>query len=101
MLENLTSKVPMPRLRAQPKVVKTLAKGQVTIPHEFREALGIEAETLLTVSLVGDHLEVAPLRPEESLRRYSEADIARFLEEDQIDADTARRIRELLNRGDL
>ena len=84
------------------KVIKALAKGQVTIPSEFREALGIDAETLLSVSLVGDHLEIAPLRPDEGvLRRYTEEDIARFLEEDKLDQETARRVRDLLRRGAL
>ena len=54
------------------KVVKALVKGQVTIPSEFREALGIDTETLLSISLLGDHLEVTPLRQaDESLRRYT------------------------------
>lgn len=35
---------------------------QVTIPGEFRDVLGIEADTLLSISLVGDHMEVTPLR---------------------------------------
>jgi len=84
------------------KVVKALAKGQLTIPNEFREALGIDAETLLDVSLVGDHLEITPLpRPGIAFRRYSDEDIARFLEEDKLDEETAARVRELLKRGDL
>ncbi len=91
----------MTQVRAR-KVVKALAKGQITIPNEFREALGIGAETLLSISLVGDHLEITPLRHgDESLRRYTEEDIARFLEEDKLDAETARRVRELLERGGL
>jgi len=74
-----------------------LAKGQVTIPSEFRKALGIDTATLLSITMVGDHLELAPLRlDEEALRRYTEDDIARFLEEDKLDQETARRIRELL-----
>ena len=92
----------MTQTKARRKVVKALAKGQVTIPSEFRAALGIEAETLLTVSLMGDHLEIAPLRQgEEALRRYTDEDIARFLEEDKLDEETARRVRELLQRGEL
>lgn len=84
------------------KVIKALAKGQITIPNEFREALGIDAETLLSISLVEDHLEVTPLRPgEDALRRYAEKDISRFLEEDKLDEETARRVRELLQRGEL
>jgi len=82
------------------KVVKMLAKGQVTIPSEFRQALGINAETLLSVSLVGDHLEIATLRQsEEALWRYTEEDIACFLKEDKLDQETAQRIRALLAPG--
>lgn len=52
----------MPQTKTRRKVVKALAKGQVTVPSEFREPLGIDAETLLTISLMGDHLEITPLR---------------------------------------
>ncbi len=92
----------MVQTKQRRKVIKALAKGQVTIPREFREALGIDAETLLSVSLVGNHLEIVPLRPgEEVLRHYTEGDIARFLEEDKLDQETARRVRDLLRRGAL
>ena len=92
----------MARSKERRKVVKSLAKGQITIPSEFREALGIEAETLLSVALVGDHLEVYPLRlGQDSLRRYTDDDIARFLEEDKLDEQTATKIRELIERGEL
>jgi hypothetical protein len=67
-----------------------------------REALGIDAETLLSISLVDDHLELSPLRQgQERLRRYTEEDISRFLEEDKLDPKTAQRVRELLRRGAL
>jgi AbrB family looped-hinge helix DNA binding protein len=83
------------------KIVKPLAKGQVTIPVEFREALGIGAETLLSISMVGDHLEVRPVRQEEELRRYTDEEVSRFLEEDKLDRQTAQRVRELLRHGKL
>ena len=91
-------------LQAKPrrKVIKALAKGQITISSAFRESLGIDAETLLSITLVEDHLEVTPLRQsEDALRRYTEEDIARFLEEDKLDEETARRVRELVRRGEL
>ena len=92
----------MTQTKTRRKVVKALAKGQVTIPVEFREFLGIDSETLLSISLVGDHLEIAPLRAgEETLRRYTENDITRFMEEDKLDEETARRVRDLLGRGVL
>ncbi len=92
----------MVQTRTHRKVIKALAKGQVTIPSEFREILGIDAQSLLVVSVVGDHLEIAPLNPgHEALRRYADEDIARFLEEDKLDEATARRIREMLRSGAL
>ena len=92
----------MKRADVRRKVVKALAKGQVTIPSAFRKALGIEADTLLRISLVGEHLEITPLRQgDESLRRYTEEDISRFLEEDKLDEETAQRVRGLLERGAL
>ena len=84
------------------KVVKPLAKGQITIPSEFRKALGIDSDTLLSVALVGNHLEVSPLpQGEDALRRYAEEELARFVEEDKLDGPTAERVRELLRCGDL
>lgn len=91
----------MTQIKTRRKVVKALAKGQVTIPREFREALGIDAETLLSVSLVGDHLEIVPLRPGDELRHYTEEEIGRFLEDDKLDQETARRVRELFRSGSL
>ena len=83
------------------KVVKGLAKGQITIPIEFRETLGIDTETLLSVSVVGDHLEMTPLHEGEELRLYTDEDIARFLEEDKLDEQTAEKVRELIRLGSL
>ena len=84
------------------KVVRALAKGQLTIPSEFREALGIDSETLLDISLVGDHLEITPLpRQADTFRRYSDEDVERFLDEDKLDEETARRVRNLLKHGGL
>lgn len=92
----------MTQAKSRRMVVKALAKGQITIPTEFRRALGIEAETLLSISLVEDHLEVSPLRNEEAtLRRYTQEDISTFLEEDKLDEETAQRVRELLETRTL
>ncbi len=92
----------MAQVKTRRKVVKALAKGQVTIPGEFRKALGIGDDTLLNISLVDDHLEIAPLRQrDESLRRYTDDDIDRFLAEDKLDKETVRRVRKLLRSGTL
>ncbi len=47
------------RLRA--KVVRPLRRGQVTIPQEFREELGITEDSLLLVTLKDRKLEISPV----------------------------------------
>ena len=44
------------------KLVKQLRHGQITIPKEFREALGLEETDLLSISLSEGKLEVEPVR---------------------------------------
>jgi AbrB family looped-hinge helix DNA binding protein len=92
----------MVQAKQRRKVVKTLAKGQVTIPREFREALEINSDTLLSITIVGDHLEIMPLRQgQDTLRHYTEEEIARFLDEDKIDRETANKVRKLIQHGEL
>ena len=92
----------MTQARAKQRIVKPLAKGQITIPAVFRTALGIDADTLLSVSLVGDHLEVIPLQyGQEALRRYTDDEVSRFVEEDKLDPKVAKKVRDLLGRGEL
>jgi len=83
------------------KLVRPLAKGQITLPIEFRRRLQIDEGTILNLTLKGGRIEIVPLRPvpqEESLRDYSADEIERFLEEDRLDANTAAKIRRLLGR---
>jgi AbrB family looped-hinge helix DNA binding protein len=42
-------------------VVKSYAKGQIALPKKIRDALGITAGKRLSVTLVGDHVEVRML----------------------------------------
>ena len=42
-------------------VVKIYAKGQIIIPKELRDALGIRPGKRLSLKLVNDHMEVRPL----------------------------------------
>lgn len=42
-------------------VVKTYPKGQVIIPKEIREKLGIKPGKALSLELVDDHIEIRPL----------------------------------------
>lgn len=81
------------------RLVKPYAKGQVTIPAEFREALGIDENTILQMELKGSRIEITPLRvidEERLIRQYDTSEIDAFLEEDKISKETARKIRKLL-----
>ena len=42
-------------------IVKTHAKGQIIIPKDIRDKLGIKPGKQLFVKVVGDHLEIKPL----------------------------------------
>jgi len=83
------------------KVVRPLAKGQITIPVAIRRALGITESSLLEVSLRGDKIVISKLaaQPDESFRIYSDEEIEEFLVEDKISPTTAERVRELMRSG--
>ena len=79
----------MPESKPLTKLVRPLAKGQITIPAALRRRLGIDARTVLSLTLKGGRIEIVPLRAipqEEVLRDYTEEEIQRFLEEDRIDS---------------
>lgn len=44
------------------KIIKPLRGGQVTIPADYREKLGIEADTLLKISLMQGELRIKPVK---------------------------------------
>ncbi len=82
------------------KIVKPLAKGQITIPVEFRRRLNISKNTFLQLTLKEGKIEIVPLRlvpeGEALLRDYSDEEIQRFLEEDRLDPETLAKVRRLL-----
>lgn len=81
------------------RLVKPYAKGQVTIPADFREKLGIDENTILQMELKGSRIEITPLRlidEDRLLRVYDTSEIEAFLEEDKIDPETASKVRALL-----
>ncbi|WP_411872324.1 AbrB/MazE/SpoVT family DNA-binding domain-containing protein [Vulcanococcus limneticus] len=43
------------------------SKGQITIPKALRQQLGLARGSCVSFQLVGDHIEVRPLRQEQSL----------------------------------
>lgn len=81
-------------------IVKPLAKGQITIPVEFRRRLNIGTDTFLQLTLKGEKIEIVPLRlvpkGEPLLREYTDEEIQRFLEEDKLDPETLAKVRFLL-----
>jgi AbrB family looped-hinge helix DNA binding protein len=48
-------------------VVKTSSKGQIVIPKEIRDKLGINPGRRVMLRLVGEHAEIIPL-PEEPVK---------------------------------
>jgi AbrB family looped-hinge helix DNA binding protein len=42
-------------------IVKAYAKGQIVIPKEIRDVLGIKPGKQLSIKLVDDHAEIRPL----------------------------------------
>lgn len=91
----------MPAEKPLRKIVRPLAKGQITLPIEFRRRLKIDAGTILSLTLKGGRIEIVPVRPvpqEEALRDYTEDQIRRFLREDRLDPRTAAKVRRLLGQ---
>ena len=87
------------------KIVKSLPRGQITIPIEFRKKLGIGDDTILTLSLKGNKIEITPAvvreAGEDELREYTDREISQFLKDDRIDQKTARNIKRLLTEEKL
>jgi len=44
------------------KVVKQLRHGQITIPKELREAIGLDEDDMLAITVAGDRLEIEPMK---------------------------------------
>ena len=50
------------------KIVRPLRSGQITIPADFREKLGIDADTLLQISLMQGELRIKPVKVSQKLQ---------------------------------
>lgn len=44
------------------RVVRQLRHGQITIPKDIRQALGLENDDLLAITLAADKLEIEPVK---------------------------------------
>ncbi|MCL5072904.1 MAG: AbrB/MazE/SpoVT family DNA-binding domain-containing protein [Actinobacteria bacterium] len=93
------------REKPMTKLVRPLSRGQITIPIEFRKKLGIETNTILSLALKGNKIEIVPaiVREvgEEELREYTDKEISQFLQDDKIDRETARTVKRLLTERKL
>ena len=93
------------REKLMTKFVRLLSRGQITIPIEFRKKLGIDTNTILSLALRGNKIEIVPavVREvgEEELREYTDKEISQFLQDDKIDRETARTVKRLLVEGKL
>lgn len=81
------------------RLVKLYERGQVTIPAEYRQRLGIDENSVLQMRLRGTRIEITPLKvvgEDRLLREYEATEIEAFLREDKIDRKTAAKARKLL-----
>ena len=91
----------MARKDTATRLVRLQAKGQLTLPAQFRRRLNVDEDTILRITLRDAGITITPLRPERtdsSLREFSQADITRFLREDRLDRATAAKVQRLLGR---
>ena len=91
----------MARKDTATRLVRLQAKGQLTLPAQFRRRLNVDEDTILRITLRGDGITITPLRPKQAdppLREFSQADITRFLREDRLDRATAAKVQRLLGR---
>jgi bifunctional DNA-binding transcriptional regulator/antitoxin component of YhaV-PrlF toxin-antitoxin module len=80
-----------------------MSDGQITIPARMRRALSIDETSLIEIRLDGDRLIISNVTPrdDESVRIFSDEEIAEFLEEDKISPELAEWAREYVRRRAL
>ncbi|MCX6028698.1 MAG: AbrB/MazE/SpoVT family DNA-binding domain-containing protein [Chloroflexi bacterium] len=58
------------------RVVQLPSRGQITLPTDFRRKLGLVEGDLLQMTLVGEKIEIQPVRTADArLRQYTEAEV--------------------------
>lgn len=82
------------------QVIQPMPKGQITILAAMRRALGIDESSLLEIRLDGDRLVISKLveRDDESVRIFTDEEIAAFMEEDKISPELADWVRDYVRR---
>lgn len=82
------------------QLVKTLNKGQVTIPAKLRKSLGIKKDDYLRAYARGKKLILEPVSlkkgVEKFIRVFTEEEIKDWLELDRLDTKTRKKAKALL-----
>jgi AbrB family looped-hinge helix DNA binding protein len=78
-------------------LVKILPKGLVTIPKKLRQDIGLEENSLARIKKEGNRLILEPVNIiSYPLRDYSVAEINKFIKEDRLSPQLARKAKKLL-----
>lgn len=80
-------------------ILKPLAKGQITIPKDFRDALGIDKTTYLKAELKKDKIILSPLsflNMDKYIRTYSDRQIKEFMVLDKLSSAVRKKAEKLL-----
>jgi len=84
-------------------LVKTLSKGQVTIPSNLRNKFGIKKNTYLRVSSRGYRIILEPINLKTTdtnlnkyIRTFSDKEIKEWLKLDKLDKKTRKKAEKLL-----
>jgi len=83
------------------RVMQLPSRGQITIPAEARRQLGLDEGDLIKLTVRDGKIEIERLVVDaaESLREYTDEELRQFMAEDQIDEETASRVKALLAEG--
>ncbi|MDP4008744.1 MAG: AbrB/MazE/SpoVT family DNA-binding domain-containing protein [Candidatus Peregrinibacteria bacterium] len=80
------------------KVVRPQSKGMVTIPKEYREALGIDEDSLLEVQLIDNGVQFIKVTytsepaPGEVVELFSDKEISEWKRNDKLDGSTIKKL---------
>ena len=80
-------------------ILKPLAKGQITIPKLFRNALGIDETTYFKAELKKDKIILSPLtslKMDQYVRTYTNKQIKEFLRSDKLTSELRKKAKNLL-----
>lgn len=84
------------------KLVKTLPRGQITLPARFREELGIKKDTYLRAYIQKEKIILEPVTLDKKIsfdkyiRSYTNEEIRGFLALDKLDVKTRKKAERLL-----